>query len=161
MKWMISSAVMVAVALSVGVRAQSGGAMAKDDKMDKMETKTYTGCVAAGADTGTFTLTHVMADDHMGKDAMKKDAMKKDTMSNDTMSKDAMKKDSMGKDNMAHDTMTSTTMTVSSKSVDLAKHIGHKVTVTGSSGPDKMDAMGKNMSAFTVKSLKMVSASCS
>jgi len=152
MKWMISSAVMVAVALSVGVRAQSGGAMAKDDKMDKMETKTYTGCVAAGADTGTFTLTHVMAaDDHMGKDAMKKDAM----------SKDAMKKDSMGKDNMAHDTMTSTTMTVSSKSVDLAKHIGHKVTVTGSSGPDKMDAMGKNMSAFTVKSLKMVSASCS
>ena len=152
MKWMISSAVIVAVALSVGVGAQSGGAMAKDEQMGKMETKTYTGCVAAGADTGTFTLTHVMAaDDHMGKDAMKKDTMKKDTMS-----KDAMKKDSMGKDNMAHDTMASTTMTVSSTSVDLAKHIGHKVTVTGSS-----DAMGKNMSAFTVKSLKMVSASCS
>jgi hypothetical protein len=50
MKWMISSAVIVAVALSVGVRAQSGGAMAKDGKMDKMETptKTYTGCLAAG-----------------------------------------------------------------------------------------------------------------
>jgi pentapeptide MXKDX repeat protein len=154
MKWMISSAVIVAVALSVGVRAQSGGAMAKDGKMDKMETptKTYTGCLAAGAETGTFTLTHVMADDHMGKDAMKKDAMK-----SDTMSKDAMKKDSMSKDNMAHDT----SMTISSKSVDLSKHIGHKVTVTSSSGPDKMDAMGKNMSAFTVKSLKMVSASCS
>ena len=154
MKWMISSAVIVAVALSVGVRAQSGGAMAKDGKMDKMETptKTYTGCLAAGAETGTFTLTHVMADDHMGKDAMKKDAMK-----SDTMSKDAMKKDSMSKDNMAHDT----SMTMSSKSVDLSKHIGHKVTVTGSSGPDKTDAMGKNMSAFTVKSLKMVSASCS
>jgi pentapeptide MXKDX repeat protein len=154
MKWLISSAVIVAVALSVGVRAQSGGAMAKDGKMDKMETptKTYTGCLAAGAETGTFTLTHVMADDHMGKDAMKKDAMK-----SDTMSKDAMKKDSMSKDNMAHDT----SMTMSSKSVDLSKHIGHKVTVTGSSGPDKMDAMGKNMSAFTVKSLKMVSASCS
>ena len=154
MKWMISSSVIVAVALSVGVRAQSGGAMAKDGKMDKMETptKTYTGCLAAGAETGAFTLTHVMADDHMGKDAMKKDAMK-----SDTMSKDAMKKDSMSKDNMAHDT----SMTMSSKSVDLSKHIGHKVTVTGSSGPDKMDAMGKNMSAFTVKSLKMVSASCS
>jgi len=154
MKWMISSAVIVAVALPVGVRAQSGGAMAKDGKMDKMETptKTYTGCLAAGAETGTFTLTHVMADDHMGKDAMKKDAMK-----SDTMSKDAMKKDSMSKDNMAHDT----SMTMSSKSVDLGKHIGHKVTVTGSSGPDKMDAMGKNRSAFTVKSLKMVSASCS
>jgi len=123
MKWMISSALLVAVALSVGVHAQSGGAMAKDDKMGKMETptKTYTGCVAAGAETGTFALTHVMADDHM-KNA---------------------------------------TMTVSSKGIDLSKHIGHKVTVTGSSEPDKMDAMGKQMSAFTVKSLKMVSGSCS
>jgi len=158
MKWMISSGVIVAVALSVGVRAQSGGTMAKDGKMDKMDapTKSYTGCVAAGAETGTFTLTHVMADDHMGKDAMKQDAMK-----SDTMSKDAMKKDSMGKDNMAYEAMASTTMTVSSTSVDLSKHIGHKVTVTGLSGPDKMDAMAKNTSAFTVKSLKMVSASCS
>jgi pentapeptide MXKDX repeat protein len=158
MKWMTSSVVIVAVALSVGVRAQSGEAMAKDGKMDKMKTptKTYTGCLAAGAETGTFTLTHVMADDHMGKDAMKKDAMK-----SDTMSKDAMAKDSMGKDNMTHDAMSSTTMTVSSKNVDLSKHVGHKITVTGSSGPDKMDAMGKNTAAFAVKSLKMVSASCS
>jgi pentapeptide MXKDX repeat protein len=151
MKWMISSAVIVAVALAVGVRAQSGGAMAKDDKMGKMETptRTYTGCVAAGAETGTFTLTHVMADDHMSKDAMK----------NDTMSKDAMKKESRSKDNMAHGM--STTMTLSSESVDLSKHIGHKATVTGSSGSDKMDAMGRKTSAFTVKSLKIVSASCS
>ena len=131
MKCMISSAAIVALALSVGVRGQSGGTMAKDDKMGKMDapTKTYTGCVAAGVEMGTFTLTQAMADDHMGKDTM------------------------------AHDM--SMTMTVSSKTVDLSKHIGHKVTVTGSSGPDKMDAMGKNMSAFTVKSLKMVSASCS
>jgi len=133
MKWMISSAVIVAVSLSVGVRAQSGGAMAQDEKMGKMETptKAYTGCVVAGADASLFTLTHVMADDHIGKVTMKKDAM------------------------------ASTTMTLSSRSVDLGKHIGHRVTVTGSSGPDKMDAMGKNTSAFTVKSLKMVSASCS
>lgn len=141
MKWMISGVVMVAVALSVGVRAQSGSGMAQDDKMAKMEkmdgkTRTFTGCLAVGAEAGTFTLTDAIADDHMGKDAMKHSAMKSDAMKNDTLA-------------------------VSSKSVDLGKHVGHKVTVTGSSGADKMGANGKPMSAFTVKSLKMVSASCS
>jgi pentapeptide MXKDX repeat protein len=149
MKWMISGAVMVAVALSVGVRAQSGSGMAQDDKMGKMDkmekmdgkTPTYTGCLAAGAEAGTFTLTHASADDHMGKDAMKHDAMKGDAMKNDAMKND--------------------TLAVSSKNVDLGKHVGHKVTVTGSSVADKMDANGKSTSAFTVTSLKMVSASCS
>ena len=149
MKWMISGAVMVAVALSVGVRAQSGSGMAQDDKMgtmDKMEkmdakTRTYTGCLAAGAEAGTFTLTHASADDHMGKDAMKNDAMKNDAMKGDATKNDAL--------------------AVSSRNVDLGKHVGHKVTVTGSRGADKMDGNGKSMSAFTVTSLKMVSASCS
>jgi hypothetical protein len=141
MKWMISGAVMIALALSVSVRAQSGGGMAQDDKMGKMDNmdgkaRTYTGCLAAGTEAGTFTLTHASADDHMGKDAMKNDAMKNDAMKNDAL-------------------------IVSSKSVDLSKHVGHKVTVTGSSAADKMDATAKSMSGFTVKSLKMVSTSCS
>jgi hypothetical protein len=145
MKWMISGAVMVVVALSVGVRAHSVSGMAQDDKMGKMEkmdgkTRTYTGCLAAGAEAGTFTLTHAIADDHMGKDAMKNDAMK-----NDAMKHDAMKND---------------TLAVSSKNVDLGQHVGHKVTVTGSPADD-MGANAKSTSAFTVKSLKMVSASCS
>ena len=151
MKWMISGAVMVALALSVGVRAQSGSGMAQDDKMGKMEkmdgkTRTYIGCLAAGAEAGTFTLTHAIADDHMGKDAMKSDAMNSDAMKHDAMKNDAMKND---------------TLAVSSKNVDLGKHVGHKVSVTGSSGADKMDANGKSTSALTVTSLKMVSASCS
>jgi hypothetical protein len=149
MKWMISGAVMVAVALSVGVQAQSGSGMAQDDKMGKMEkmekmdgkTRTYTGCLAAGTEAGTFTLTHAIAGDHMGADAMKNDAMKGDAMKPAAMTND--------------------TLALSSKSVDLGKHVGHKVAVTGSSGADKMDANGKSMSAFSVKSLKMVSASCS
>ena len=141
MKWMISGAVMIALALSVSVRAQSGGGMAQDDKMGKMDNmdgkaRTYTGCLAAGTEAGTFTLTHASADDHMGKDAMKNDAMKNDAMKNDAL-------------------------IVSSKSVDLSQHVGHKVTVTGSSGSDKMEANAKGMSGFTVKTLKMVSTSCS
>lgn len=154
MMW--SVALLVAVVLPAAVGAQSS-TMAKGDKMDKMEMKDamYTGCIAAGTAAGTFVLTHV-ADDHMGKDAMKKDAMKND----------AMKKDAMAKDTMA-----ATSMPLMSTSVDLAKHIGHKVSVTGTVAHAKMDPMGKDTMAkdamakdgpaFTVKSLKMIAASCS
>src|SRR5712671_2815105 len=125
MKWMTwSVALLVAAVLPAAVGAQAG-TMAKGDKMDKMEMKdaTYTGCIAAGTAAGTFMLTHV-ADDHVGKDAMKKDAMKNDTM--------------------AKDTMPATTMTLTSASVDLGKHLGHKVSVTGTTAHEKMDAMGKD-----------------
>ena len=157
MKWMMwSVAMLVAVVLPAAVGAQSG-TMAKGDTMDKMKMKdaTYTGCIEAGTAAGTFMLTHVAAD-VMGKDAMKKDTMKKDTMAKDTMSKEAM---------------APTALTLSSSSVDLSKHMGHKVSITGSAAHGKMDAMGKDTmakdammkdaSAFTVKSLKMVAASCS
>jgi hypothetical protein len=154
MKWMMSSvAMLIAVVVSVTATAQSGGTMAKGDKMDKMEMKdtTHTGCIEAGSAPGTFMLTHLTADDHMGKDTMKKGVMKKDTMAHDTMGKDAT---------------APTTFSLSSASVDLSKHVGHKVSVSGSSTHGKMDAMekdtmAKGTSAFTVKSLKMVAASCS
>jgi len=149
MKWMTSSvAMLIAVVLSVTAIAQSRGTTAKVDKMDKMGMKdtTHTGCVEAGSAPGTFMLTHLTADDHMGKDTMKKA-----TMAHDTMGKDAM---------------APTTFSLASASVDLSKHVGHKVSVTGSSAHGQMDAMekdtmAKSTSAFTVKSLKMVAASCS
>src|SRR5918996_5375997 len=93
---------------------------------------------------GTFTLTNITAD-HMGKDAMKKDSMAKDTVSKDAMAP--------------------TTLTVTSSSVDLSKHLAHKVSITGSpAARGKMDAMkkdamakdpmAKEASAFIVKSLR-------
>ena len=51
MSRMVSSvAILVTMAVSVAVRAQSGGTMAKDDKMGMMAMKdtTYVGCVEAG-----------------------------------------------------------------------------------------------------------------
>src|ERR1700681_2229927 len=157
MKWMMSSVgALIAAMLSVSVVAQSGGTAANGGKMDQMAMKytTYTGCVEAGAPSN-FMLTHLAADDHMGKDAMKKDTMKKDTMAKDGMSKDAM---------------ALTMWSLASSSVDLSKHLGHKVTVTGSPargkidamGKDTMgkDAMGKSAPVFTVTALKMVAASC-
>ena len=159
MKWMMSSVgALIAATLSVSVVAQSGGGTANGGKMDKMAMKdtTYTGCVEAGGAPSSFTLTHLAADDHMGKDAMKKDTMKKDTMKKDTMAKDGMSKDAMAP----------ATLTLAGSSVDLNKHLGHRVSVTGSLAHEKMDAMGKGTmgkatSAFTVKSLKMIAASCS
>src|SRR6202163_2797247 len=158
MKWMMSSVgALIAAMLSVSVVAQSGGTAATGGNMDKMAMKdtAYTGCVEAGGAPSSFTLTHLAADDHMGKDAMKKDTMKKDTMAKDGMSKDAM---------------ALTMWSLASSSVDLSKHLGHKVTVTGSPargkidamGKDTMgkDAMGKSAPVFTVTALKMVAASC-
>ena len=164
MKWSMSSvAILVAAVSSVAVGAQSGGTMAKGDKMDKREMMdaNYTGCIEAGSAAGTFMLTHVATADHMGKDMMKKDAMAKDTMAKDTMAKDAMAKDGMSEDAMAP-----TTLTLTGSSVDLSKHLGHEVSITGSLADEKMDAMemgtmGKSTSTFTVKSLKMIAATCS
>jgi len=149
---MSSGGALIAAMLSVTVAAQSGGTSANGGTMDTMAMKdtTYTGCVEAGSAPTRFMLTHLAADDHMGKDAMKKGTMKEETMAKDGMSKD---------------TMAPTTWSLASSSVDLSKHVGHKVTVTGSPAQRKMDAMGKDAMGksapvFNVTNLKMVAASC-
>jgi hypothetical protein len=152
MKHMISSVViLVTMAVSVAVRAQSGATMA-DDKMDKMQMKdtTYVGCVEAGSAPGAFTLTHVAVTEHMKKD----------------MKKDAMDKMPMDDGRMGHDAMAPATLSLAGSSVALSKHVGHKVSVTGSLTHETMgamdkDAMGNGSSIFTVKSLKMLGATCS
>ena len=127
----------------VAVAGMSHVAVAQDKMAKPMsKEKTYTGCIAAGEMAGTFTLNHPMAEMPMGGDAMKKDTM--------------------GKDSMAKPMM------IESKTIDLAKHVGHKVSVTGPDSvmamgkPDAMgkDNMGKGMPAWSVTSLKMVAATC-
>ena len=125
---------LVAVVLAVSTAA-SAQDRKMDDKMDKMKSETsYTGCIERSSD-GAFTLGHAMA-----KDSMAKDSMGKDSMAHDSMMKDGM----------------ASTLGLASTSVDLAKHVGHKVTVKGVAG----DTMG-GMATFTVKSIKMVGSSCS
>ena len=111
-----------------------------DDKMNKMKSEmSYTGCIERSPDGG-FTLGHAMASSATTKESMAKDAMAKDSMAHDSMMKDAM----------------ASTLGLANTSVDLAKHVGHKVTVKGVAG----DTTG-GMAAFNVKSIKMVGASCS
>jgi len=153
MKWRMSGvAVLVAAAWSVVAGAQSGGTMPKADGMDKMQMMdaSYTGCLEAGSVADTFTLTHVKAADRMGKGSMKTDSMQKDTMA---------------KEGMSHDSMAPTTVMLSGSQGELRKHLGHTVTIAGPLAREKKDAMAKEMMdkapTLTVKSLKVVAASCS
>lgn len=133
----------VAIAMS-GLAASAQDKMGKPMEMGKE--KNYTGCVEQGASAGTFALGHATAEMAMGKDAIKKDTMGKDAMGHDTMGKDAMKKDAMGKGGMDM-----APLSIASESIDLSKHIGHKVAVTGTED---------GTHAFIVTSLKMVAATC-
>ena len=153
MKWMMSILAAAAMTTWMGVAAQSGTATSQDKKMDRVAEMgmdaAYTGCIEA-AGPGKFTLAHAIAViDAMGANSMKEPSTKRE------MAVDTMKKDSM----------MSTTLTLSSTAVDLSKHVGQKVSVTGSAAP-KMTPMDKGTmvtetAAFTVKSLRMVSGPCS
>ena len=111
--------------------ATVGIASAQDKPMptSKMMDKTLTGCVMR-SDNGVVTLAHAMTADKMSKAAMKKDD---------------------GKKEMA----TEAAPELSSRAVDLAMHVGHQVSIAGTS--DMMN--GKTM--FTVKSLKVLASNCS
>ena len=132
----------VSLAFTAGVGAQDQQmATEKTDHM-AME-KAYSGCVES-SQTGSYTLTHSMIAD--AKKSMKKaDAMKKDG---------PMKTDSMKQ----HDAMAPASLALSADGpgIDLSKHVGHKVTVTGTDG-DSMNGLA----TFKVKSLKVIGASCS
>ena len=144
-KWTFAVVVVAVAAAAVGVRAQSGGNTGMEKgKMDKpmANAMTYTGCVAAGSEPGTYMLTH---------------------MTSDMVSQ----KDTMGKDTMSKDAMPSSMMLMGTK-IDFSKHVGHKVSVTGTM--EKMDGMGKTdamaksgtMSGMgmMVTSMKMMGTSC-
>jgi hypothetical protein len=134
--------VAVVLAMSPVVGAQDHK---MDDKMNKMNSEmSYTGCIERSPD-GEFTLGHAMASSATTKKSMGRDSMAKESMAKDSMAHDSMMKDAMA-----------STLGLASTSVDLAKHVGHKVTVKGVAG----DTMG-GMAAFNVKSIKMVAASCS
>lgn len=122
------------------VAAQTGGAMKKDAMGKEMM---VTGCVAQGVDMNHFMLNNATM---AGAMDMKKESMP------------------MGDKPMSYMLMGN----------NLKAHVGHKVEVTGMMEEKKMDtmsketmpkdAMGKDMAMgpmLTVKSIKMLSASCS
>ena len=112
----------------------------KDDKMNV----TYTGCVGDFNHGAAFLLTNV--DDAGARAAHDDMAMKHDDMS---MKSDAamMKKEQ--------------SPIVLTGASDLKKHVGQKVSVTGSLSSDSMGTMHEDRWTLTVRTLKVLAKSCS
>jgi hypothetical protein len=140
MKTMWSTAIVI-VAVSAAVGAQSGKQMDKSMMGDKTPMM-YTGCVESVNHGGTYLLTH-LAEDHqmaMGHDGK---------MKNESASSD-----------MHGDHMMPSSLVLAGPS-DLKKHVGRKVTVTGSVSKGSMDGgMKSDLETLTVGSLKVVGQAC-
>src|SRR5215468_3125525 len=137
MKWMWSTALIV-VAVSAAVSAQSGKDMNEPKMGDNMKTM-YTGCVEAVNHGGSFLLTHV-ADDHQAM--MPHDGMMKSGSG-------VAKKDEPRASNEMHDDHMMSSAVVLTGRSDLKKHVGQKVTVTGSVSHGMSETMQNNRDTLT------------
>jgi hypothetical protein len=149
MKLTWSTAVVVA-AVSAAVSAQSGKEM-NEPKMGGKMTMTYTGCIEAMNHGGSFLLTQV-GDDHeamMGHDGMTKGD-----------SQMAQKDEPRPSNEMHDDHMMSSAIILIGRS-DLKKHVGQKVTVTGSRLHTMSATVPNDRDTVAVTSLKVVAKSCS
>jgi len=158
--WVLATAV-VAITVAAAVGAQSASTMQQPAKGETMS-MTYTGCVESVNHGAAFLLTKVDGGSSMHGDmAMKHDdtAMKHDDMAMKSDSAKTMQHEQMP---MAGEKMAP----MSSKSFaltgsNLGKHIGQKVSVTGSLSDGSMGAMHQDLSTLTVKTLKVIAKSCS
>jgi hypothetical protein len=142
------SIAIVIVAVSAAVSAQSSREMDKPMMGDKPDTK-YTGCIESVNHGGTFLLTHVADGHHMmeGQNGMNASGMEK-------------KDGPGGSSGMQAEHMTPTSLVLTGTS-DLKKHVGQKVTVTGSVSKGSMAGdMKSEPETLTVGSLKVVGKTC-
>jgi len=144
--WSAAIAIVVAAA---AVGAQSGKEMDKSMMGDKAPTS-YTGCVESVNHGGSYLLTHPTEDHHLGMGH------------DDTMKKDpalAMK-DESASSGMHGDHMMPSSLVLAGHS-GLKKHVGQRVTVTGSVSKGSMDGdMKDELGTLTVGSLKVVGKAC-
>src|SRR5262245_59466271 len=148
MKWIWSTAVVVVV-VSVAVSAQSGKDMNQPKMGDNMKV-TYTGCIEDVNHGASFLLTHIA--DHQSM--MHGDAMMKGD------SGMAKKDEAHALNEMHEDHMMSSAVVLTGRS-DLKKHVGQKVTVTGSVSHGMSETMPSDRETLSVASLKVVAKSCS
>jgi len=145
--WILTT-VVVTMSVTAAVGAQSTSAVGKPSKVDAM-TMTYTGCVESVNHGGAFLLTKIDSPESMHDDMAKKtDAAK--TMKPETTPMADEKMDGMPSKSFAL-----------AGSANLNKHVGRKVSVTGSLSEGSMGAMRQDVSTLTIKSLKVIAKSCS
>ena len=137
--WIWSTAVAV-MSVTAAVSAQSANVAGKPSTADAMNI-TYTGCVESVNHGAAFLLTDV---GHMG---MKGDAAK--TMQREPTPMAEQKVNAMPSKSFAL------------AGADLSKHVGQKVSITGSLSDGSMGTVRQDVSTLTVKTLKVIAKSCS
>jgi hypothetical protein len=142
MNRMLGAAV-VAMSVTAAAGAQSMKTMGMPSKGDTTS-KTYAGCVESVNHGAAFLLTKVEGTGSMDGDM----AMKH----HDDM---AMKHDDTAMKGDAAESF------VLAGSTDLGKHVGEKVSVTGSLTDGSMGTMSLDLSTLTIKTLKVIAKSCS
>lgn len=145
---MIAMAAVAALGVTIHAQHPAGGHDQTAKQNEKAKTTTMTGCVAAGTEPGTFTLTNVTRE-----------------------AAPAAKSAPAGTSGTAKP-MAESVMLMGNK-VNLSNHVGHKVSVTGTPSDHgahgktekpgdhaKMPQTSASQTMLTVTSLKMVAASC-
>jgi hypothetical protein len=160
--WILTT-VVVAMSVTAAVGAQSTRAVGKPSKGDAMS-MTYTGCVESVNHGAAFLLTKIDGPESMrGEMSMKHQdgmAMKHDEMAMKGDAAKTMKHEQtpMADEKMAGMPSKSFALT---GSANLNKHVGQKVSVTGSVSEGSMGTMRQDVSTLTIKSLKVIAKSCS
>jgi len=154
--WILTTAV-VAMSVAATVGAQPAKGMGKPSKSD-MTTMTYTGCVESVNHGGWFLLSDV---EGVGGESMNGMAM---TPHDDmAMKGDAAKTMPHEQTPMADakmNGMPSTSFALSG-SANFSKHVGQKVSVTGSVSDGSAGTMRHDVPTLMVKTLKVIAKSCS
>lgn len=162
--WRLMTAV-VAMSVTAAVNAQPAKAMGKPSKGD-MTSVTYTGCVESVNHGGAFLLTEV---DGVGAESMHDDkamkhhedmAMKHDDMAMKSDAAKTMQREQTPMADEKTDAMARKSFVLAG-STDLSKHVGQKVSVTGSLSDGSMGTMRQDVSTLTIKTLKVIGKSCS
>ena len=160
MKWSVLCVAIQAAAVASLAATQSSGDMKMSQ--ENVSAVMYTGCIEAASPGGTFTLTHVAAVDGMSKAGMSKGGMSKNDMAKDGMAKDSMKADTMSMEKMDHDSMAPAVIGLMTKpSIDLKKHVGQRVSITGIPVHGQMNGAGTDVASLNVASVKTIAKSCS
>ena len=154
MNWMLSAAV-VAVSVTAVAGAQSAKATGKPSKGDAMR-MTYTGCVESVNHGAAFLLTRIDGSEPMRGDM----AMKHDDMAMKGDAAKTMKHEQMPMADEKMEAMSSRSFALAG-STNLSKHVGQKVSVTGSVSDGSMGTMRQDVSTLTIKTLKVIAKSCS
>ena len=155
--WVLTTAA-VALSVTAAVAAQSEKAMNQPAKGDAMTT-TYTGCVESVNHGAAYLLTKI---DSGGSESVHGDktmthhddmAMKSGAASTMQQAQTPMAGDKM-------DAMAPNSFALAG-STELNKHVGQKVSVTGSLSDGSMGTMRQDQATFTIKTLKVLAKSCS